>query len=234
MQQAIDELIHGLSDPAILFGHFTYLLLIVSMLMRKMVWLRSIAVASGIAKIIYRAFMVVDPVSVLWETIFVLVNVGQLAVIWYYENHHAFTEDERYFMSTIPREVERRSIRKLLNLSSVRQVETGDTLITEGTPMTELMFIASGVATVEHEGTVVAACGPGDYLGEMSFLTGKPASATARASKPVRLIVFDQLKLKNALDGDPGVRRAMESSLNLNLVGKLFRANEHHTVVETG
>ena len=42
----MSELLAGLTDPAILFGHFTYFLLIVSMLMRRMVWLRAFAVAS--------------------------------------------------------------------------------------------------------------------------------------------------------------------------------------------
>lgn len=43
----LEELIQGLSDPVILFGHFTYLLLIVSMLMRRMVALRVLVVASA-------------------------------------------------------------------------------------------------------------------------------------------------------------------------------------------
>ena len=44
MTSMIDQLLRGLSDPVILFGHFTYLLLIISMLMRRMVALRLIAV----------------------------------------------------------------------------------------------------------------------------------------------------------------------------------------------
>ncbi len=229
MQHALDELVFGLSDPAILFGHFTYFLLIVSMLMRRMVWLRSLAVASGVAKIIYRAFLVLDPVSVVWEAIFVVVNVAQLVILWYYERHHTFAEDERHFIASMPSGVERRSLKRLLEQATVRQVEPGATLTVEGEPVTELMFIASGVATIEHGGVVVAACGAGDYVGEMSFLTGKPASATARAAKAVRVLVFDQAKLKTTIDGDAGIRRAMESSMNLNLVGKLFRANDQHS-----
>lgn len=226
MSQLLDELIAGLTDPAILFGHFTYLLLIISMLMRRMVWLRSLAVASGVAKIIYRAFLVLDPVSVIWETIFVLVNVGQLAILWYYERHHSFAEDERHFVSTMPSGVERRSLKRLLEQADMRQVPAGETLTVEGESVGQLMFISSGVVTIERAGVVIAACGVGDYLGEMSFLTGKPASATARAVKPVRVLSFDQDKLKLAIESDAGIRRAMESSLNLNLVGKLFRANE--------
>ena len=37
MSAFFDEFVKGLSDPMILFGHFTYALLIASMLMRRMV-----------------------------------------------------------------------------------------------------------------------------------------------------------------------------------------------------
>jgi hypothetical protein len=226
MPQLVDQLIAGLTDPVILFGHFTYFLLIVSMLMRRMVWLRSLAVASGLAKIVYRGFFVFDPVSVLWETIFVAVNIGQLIILWYYERHHTFEEDQRHFVSSMPAGVERRSLKNLLELSTVREIQPGATLTTVGEAVTELIFVTKGVAVIERDGAVVAACGTGDYVGEMSFLTGRPASATAKAFKPMRVLVFDQLKLKAAMASDAGIRRAMESSLNLNLVGKLVRSND--------
>ena len=226
MPHFLDELLTGFTNPVILFGHFTYFLLIVSMLMRRMVWLRSLAVASGLAKIVYRAFFMVDPVSVVWEAIFVAVNIGQLIILWYYERHHTFEEDQRHFVSSMPPGVERRSLKNLLELSTVREVPAGATLTTAGEAVTELIFVTKGVAVIERDGTTVAACGVGDYVGEMSFLTGRPASATAKAFKPMRVLAFDQLKLKAAMDSDAGIRRAMESSLNLNLVGKLVRAND--------
>lgn len=229
MSTALQDLFAGLSNPVVLFGHLTYLLLIISMLMRRMVWLRSLAVASGLAKIIYRGFFVVDPVSVVWETVFVAVNVGQLIVLWYYERHHTFEGDQRHFIASIPAGVERRSLKRLLGFSSAREVPAGATLTTEGEPVSDLIFVTSGVAVVERAGVVVGACEAGDYVGEMSFLTGKPASATAKAFKPMRVLVFDQAKLKSAIETDAGIRRAMESSLNLNLVGKLVRSNDQHT-----
>ena len=91
--------------------------------------------------------------------------------------------------------------------------------------MEALYYLVSGVATIEKDGTVIAACGPGDYVGEMSFVSGHPASATARAVKKMKVLAFDQAKLRSVIASDSGIRRAMEASLNLNLVGKLTRAN---------
>jgi hypothetical protein len=230
MQQ---ELIAGLSDPAVLFGHFTYLLLIISVLMRRMVWLRLFAVASGVTKIIYRAFFILDPVSVLWETVFVIVNLVQLAIIWYYEYHHRFSEDGRHFAESMPAGTERSAIKRLLDLSDLVRNEPGDVLTREGAPVRNLMYVADGIVKIEHGDKVVAICGPGDYVGELSFLSGSPATATATVVKPARILAFDQARLAAAVEGDLQLRRTLESALNRNLAGKLTRANEQ-TPAEQG
>lgn len=220
-----EELVHGLSSPVTLFGHFTYFLLIVSVLMRRMVWLRSLAVASGIAKIVYRAVFVLDPVSVLWETIFVIVNVVQLAIIWYYEYQHRFSPDEHHFVSNMPAGIERSAIKKLLELSDLVAAAPDEVLTREGEPVQNLMYVADGIVKIEHGGRVVAICGPGDYVGELSFLSGNPATATATVVKPTRILAFDQKRLNTSIEADPKLARTLESALNRNLAGKLARAN---------
>lgn len=225
MTSLLDELLRGLSDPVILFGHFTYFLLIASMLMRRMVTLRILAVASGLAKIVYRAVFVLDPVSVLWETIFVIVNVVQLLIIWYYEYHHRFDEEHQHFADNMPDTVDRSAIKRLLDLAELERLEPGRTLTSEGQAVSQLVYIADGIVKVEHADRVVAICGPGDYIGELSFLSGNPASATATVVKPTRALVFDQARLTTAIGTDAQLRRTLESALNKNLAGKLTRSN---------
>ncbi|MEQ1900184.1 MAG: cyclic nucleotide-binding domain-containing protein [Devosia sp.] len=218
-------LLRGLTDPAILFGHFTYFLLIVSMLMRRMIWLRAFAILSGTTKILYRAVLVVDPVSVLWETVFTLVNIGQLVLIWYYEYHHRFAEEENHFADSMPAGIERGAIKRLLELSELVRAAPGEKLTIEGEPVTSLIYVADGIVQIERGDRIVAICGPGDYVGELSFLSGDPASATASVVKPARLLSFSQDKLRTATAANPELRRTLESALNRNLAGKLVRTN---------
>ncbi|MEJ0023746.1 MAG: hypothetical protein WDN76_10195 [Alphaproteobacteria bacterium] len=132
----------GLFDPAILFGHFSYFLLILSMMMRRMLWLRSIAIASGITKIIYRAFFVLDPVSVFWESVFVAVNVFQIVALWYFDNHY------------------RRAVRRVLQFARAAQYEAGAALAVENAAVSDLIYITQGAVAIERGGAIVAACGP--------------------------------------------------------------------------
>jgi hypothetical protein len=221
---ALEAIWHALADPVVAFGHFSYFLLIVSMLMRRMVWLRTLAVASGLTKIVYRAFFAVDLVSVFWESIFVLVNIGQLLVIWYYEKHHRFGEEQSHFVDNVPG-VERSAIKRLLELSELERYEPGTALTEENKPVSKLMYLADGVVKVESGDRIVAICGPGDYIGELSFLSGRPASATAIVVKPVRVLAFDQKRLADAIEADAQLKRTLETALNKNLAGKLARSN---------
>lgn len=221
----LQQLWTGLANPVELFGHFTYFLLIVSMLMRRMIWLRSLAVASGLTKIVYRAFFVLDPVSVLWETIFVIVNVVELGIIWYAEYRHRFTEEGSHFAANMPAGTERASIKRLLEYAELMRFQPGETLTRQSEAVPHLMYIADGIVKIEVGDRVVAICGPGDYIGELSFLSGQAANATATVVKPVRALAFDQAKLSAAIEADPALRRTLESALNRNLAGKLARSN---------
>lgn len=214
------------NDAAIWVGHFSYFLLIVSMLMRRMLWLRAIAIASGIIKIIYRGFFVFDPVSVFWETVFVGVNITQLIVLWYFDNHYRFKDEKLHFAERIPAGINRRAVRQLLKLATPAQYEIGAHLTEEGAAVTKLIYLADGVVTIERGGVTVAACDAGDYIGELSFLTGNPSTATAIVQKPVRALVFDQARLRMAITEDSELRRVVEVALNHNLAGKLVRSNE--------
>lgn len=211
-------------DPSHILTHVPYALLVLSMLMNDMGWLRAIAIAAGVIRIINRAWFEIDPIIVFWEVIFVAVNVGQLAILWYYARRHRFAEHESHFADSMPASVDRRSIRRLLKLAHLRSAEPGETLTTEGALVDELMFIAEGVVQIEREGRIVAVCGPGDFLGEMSFVSGSPASATAVVARPLRYLAFNQMRLRNALEGDSELKQAMDASFNRNLVGKLAKS----------
>lgn len=212
-------------DPSHLLTHLPYALLVISMLMNDMGWLRAIAISAGVIRIINRAFFEIDPIIVFWEVIFVGVNVVQLLILWYYAKRYRFSEDEQRFAAIMPASIDRRTIRRLLRLAKLRHAAEGQQLTHEGRPVTELVFIADGVMQIEQGGRIVAVCGPGDFVGEMSFVTGAPASATAVAAKPMRYLAFEQSRLRAAIEADNDLRQALDASLNHNLVGKLAKAN---------
>ncbi len=204
-------------------GHATYMLLIASMLMRDMAWLRTIAIISALLKIYYRLYLVPDVVSAFWESLFVLVNVGQLLLTWWLNARMVFTEDERVFITAACPNLSNHRARKLLRCGQWSQSAGTKVLTRQGQPVDHLVFVARGMVEIERNGEVVATCGHGDFVGEMSFITGNPASATAIALAETVYLALDKEKVREALAADHHLRDALQYSFNKNLVEKLAK-----------
>lgn len=220
-QQFLTEFI----DPNNLVGHTAYVLLIVSMMMRSMRWLRIFAIGAGSVSAIYY-WAQADYVSVFWETLFTLVNILQLVIIAIENWRGKFSSDEQYFIETCLPGVERAQARRFVKLGAWTQVSEGAILITEDTCPQRLKFVVDGTANITREEKYLGKIGKGDFLGEMSYLTGKPASASVTAKTQMSFLAFERGMLKEHLTKYPDVRFALESSFNRNLVGKLVKTND--------
>jgi CRP-like cAMP-binding protein len=233
MDSVVSLILENLT-PGKLVGHLSYILLIVSMLMRTMTMLRIIAVSAGVVSAAYGFFWLNDPVTVFWETIFVLTNLGQLLILWFENRRTSFSEEEQMFVDSAIPGVEKAHARRLLRRGEWHEAEAGEILIDEDQIAPRLIFLVKGAVSIERAGKIVGVCGHSDFLGEMSFMSGKPATATAVVANQVRYLSFDRDILKSALERDKEVRHAMESSFNRNLVGKLAKSNESRNVDKPG
>ena len=220
MQQFID----AFTDPANLVGHIAYVFLIGSMMMRSMHWLRLFAIAAGLISAIYY-YTLSDYVSMFWESLFSLVNIIQLSLLAIENRRGKFSEEEQLFFESVLRNVERAHARALIKAGNWFDVKVGETLVIQGTWPKRLKFIVSGHAQISVDGKEIAYVGPGDFLGEMSYLTGKAATATATAITPVRFLSFERSKLESELDKHADLRHALEAGFNRNLVEKLVKSN---------
>lgn len=222
----MDQVVAQLTDPISAVGHLNYILVILSVSMSSMRWLRVFAIASGITGVFYYGFLTADRISATWEFVFTMVNAVQLAIVLFAGRRRVTDEDEKFFVQTVMPTLEANLRALMLKRARWTTREPGDVLVEEGEASPQLVFIARGAASVEAGGKMVGVCGPGDFLGEMSFLSGRPASATVRVANEIRCCVFDPVVLRALTRKNPGIKQALEYSFNRNLVGKLERMNE--------
>ena len=206
-------------------GHAGYVLLIVSMLMTRITWLRVLAIASGVLE---GSFYLVnnDPVSLFWEGIFVLTNVAQLAIAAYRNQMARFSADERAFYEIAVPTLEPAEARRLLHAGRWIDAAPGTVLAREGEPVPDLAFLVAGEVDIVVGSQVVGQCGPGSFVGEISVSTGGPASATATARTAVRYLAFERVFLRGLLDGSGEIGRAVELAFRHGLRDKLMRTNQ--------
>jgi hypothetical protein len=225
MEAFLAEFWSDFSRPENFVGHFAYVLLILSMMMRNMNWLRFFAIMAGsISAFFY--FTIGDVVSMFWESMFTLVNLAQFMILQVENRRGKFTDDEEMFIAACLGGVERAYARRLCKLGAWIEVQEDVTLITEDTCPKQLVFLVSGEASVSRKGKEIGVVRRGDFLGEMSYLTGQQATATVVTRQPTRYLAFERDILKAHLEKSVEVRHALEASFNRNLVAKLVNTNQ--------
>ncbi len=210
---------------AALVGHAGYMLLILSMIMTRMLWLRIIAIGAGVLQAVYYGVFLHDPVGTFWELVFTLTNVTQLVILAYRNRAAHFTADERAFYETAVPTLEAADARKLIAAGRWVTAEPGTVLTREGENAPVLAFIVSGEVDISVNGRKVGDCGPGSFVGEISVSSNIPASATATVHSPTRYLGFDRDFVVQTLDrhGDIGI--ALELAFRQGLRDKLLRTN---------
>jgi hypothetical protein len=220
-EEFVHALLNSWSTTDDIVRNITYALLLLSVLMRNISWLRSFAIASGTGRIIFE-----DPVTAFWETLLVTINVIQLALIWWDNRKRRFSPATEQFLSTFDPRLGNAAAAALVKAGYWREASAGAVLTTQGIPVDSLIYIASGEVRIEVGGAQVGTCSTGDFLGEMTWQSGKPATGTAVAADLVTYLRFDRKRLKKLLDKTPELKFALQTSFNRNLVDKLVRSNQ--------
>lgn len=92
-------------------------------------------------------------------------------------------------------------------------VAPGRVLIRQDHNHNEIFVIASGTASVEVDGEVVAEIPAGEVIGELGFFVQAPASATVKAKTPMDLLVIPYNRFNQILDDNPRLTRDIAREL---------------------
>lgn len=206
-------------------GHLAYVLLVASMLMRSMVWLRIVVIASALVAVLYAAVWLGDPVSLFWETMLVAVNIAQLTLTWVLNRRARFTAEEQGFVDARLPGLSRQEARRLLNLGQWQDVPQGHELTRQGAKVATLVYLTGGAARVQVDGRTVATIQPGHFVGEMSVVDGGPASATVAMAAPGRLWALPRPALDRLRADGSRLAAALELAIAHDLKAKVVLAN---------
>lgn len=210
----------------LLVGNLSYVLLVISMMMTRMLLLRLVAIGSGLAGLVYSYFWLDDPVGTFWEIVFSLVNIIQIALITYQNLVARFSDDEQLFYDRVVPALEPRQVRRLLRAGTWLDAEPGTELICQGQSVSHLVFLRSGKARILVDKNPVGTCMAGSIVGEIGISTGAPATATVVVEEPLRYFALERDVLRKLMRNDPDIASAIEKGNLRNLEHKLARMNE--------
>jgi CRP-like cAMP-binding protein len=100
----------------------------------------------------------------------------------------------------------KRELTEIASLADELDVPDGRTLTKEGASGREFVVIVEGSATVKRKGRTINTLSAGDFLGELSLLTGRPRTATVTTAEPSRLLVITAGAFRRLLRDAPSIQ----------------------------
>ena len=112
-----------------------------------------------------------------------------------------------------------------LNLEiTLSEAPTGSTLFEEGDPTDGVAAILEGDVEIVKQGRTLTTLGPGSVLGELSlFVPSATRTATARATSPVRMIVWNANDIQGRLARHERLATSIVADLAFVLAERLDR-----------
>lgn len=202
-------------------GHLSYLLLVLSMLMRHMLWLRLFVITSAMAGIAFDHFWLQNPVGVFWQSLLVVVNVAELALLWRNDRRARFTAEEDRFRESLLSGLSPGRTRRLLDMGRWETLPSETVLTREGQRPEFLTYLASGAVRIERQGRLLRLVGEGHFIGEMSMMGDGLAVATAVMQDSGRVWRIERPKLDRLRESNPAAMAAVEAGVARDMRAKL-------------
>lgn len=212
---------HLLQDSLV---HIGYALMLIALLARDILWLRGILVISQSVLACYAWYRGVLPIA-FWNVVFVCINLvwvvrilrERAAVVL---PEHLRALHARHFAALAPPEFLR------FWSWAEKRVLRDAALIAEGSRPDALYFLLRGEAAILHGDKPVTRCGAGHFVGEMSLLTGEPATADVRCVGEVELMRWPAEQLRELRGRNAVLWSKLQSAIGHDLVEKIRLASE--------
>ncbi len=201
--------------------HFFYLTQALALLFKDALWLRLAMIASNSAGLTYYILEQKGGNEPLWLAAFLLINVVHLALLVRSRSSLIWTDEELDLRNTVFKQLSAGAFKKLMKAGRWKTYKASEILASEGREVKSVMFVYSGAAVVQVGARTIAHLRHNTFVGEMSFVTGAPASATVKTVQLTRCLVWQAKALRDLLAKESELRTAMQSIFSHDLMGKL-------------
>lgn len=206
-------------------AHIGFLLMAVSLFLTNIFWLRVFLILSFLFQIVY--FSLSDTplyTGIAYNVVFILINLYRLVSLQKARRLVDAATGGPLLRAELTG-LDDEHIATLIEFGEAFELPKGAPLTVEGEAVDAVYLIQAGRAVVEAGGAKVGSLGPGEFVGEVSFLTGIAATATVRAETDLSVIALDSARLKAAGEADPVLSAAIHAVIGRELARKLAASN---------
>ena len=204
--------------------HVAALFYLLAFLFRDQLILRGLILLGNLVYVLYFYFAPETPLwgGIFWSSMFTIVNLAMVWLIFFDEVQFSLPADERKLFDLL-QDLTPGQFRKLMKAGK-RGVAAAPLVITrENEPQHQLYFVTDGRLTIEKAGQR-AVSEARTFIGEIAFLLSQPATATVTLEPGCHYCVWDSETLHALLDGSPALRTAVSAAMNRKLAQKVAQS----------
>ena len=213
---------------ATLAGHLAFGLIAFSFLVKDILYLRILSILASLFSVLYNFYILVEPMwlAINWNIIFVLVNIYHIAVIIYEKRPVKMSDKEKELYETMFRGLSPVEFLKITKIAQWKKFKSPLPIIQQGKPVNDLILIYNGMVDILVNDNKVAELKDGQFVGEMSFLTEKPATATCKVAHTTECLVWPQKDFKDLLKRNPSLYFTIQSLLSEQVSNNLVSSSQ--------
>ena len=207
-------------DLATLAGHLAFGLIAFSFLVKDILWLRVVSIVASLFSVLYNFYIPVEPMwlAINWNIVFVLVNIYHIAVIIYEKRPIKMAPKDKELYETLFKDLSPVEYLKITKIANWKTFKSGETIIRQEHLVTDLVLIYNGTVDVVVGKKKVAELKDGQFVGEMSFLTEKSATATCIVKHDTECLMWKQPEFKDLLKRNPSLYYTIQGLLSNQLI----------------
>ena len=209
-------------------GHLAFGLIAFSFLVKDIFWLRIVSILASLFSVFYNYLIPLEPMwlAINWNFIFIAVNLYHIAVILYEKREVKMDDKNQELYDTLFSEMTPVEYLKISRAAKWELVKAGQRIITQGMPVPDLYLIYNGTVDVMVDNEQIAELKDGEFVGEMSFLTEKVATATCKVKYDAQCLVWKQKEFKELLKRNPSLYFTIQSVLSSQVSDKLVKSTK--------
>jgi len=214
-------------NVAAIAGHLAFGLIAFSFIVKDILYLRLVSILASLFSVFYNWVIPVEPmwIPIGWNFVFVLLNLYHIAVLMYEKRPVKMNDKNAELYETLFKDMTPVEYLKVSKIAEWKTFKPGEIIIQQGMPVKDLHLIYNGTVDVVVKDKTVAQLKDGQFVGEMSFLTEKPATATCVVKHDTECLVWKQEQFKDLLKRNPSLYFTIQSLLSTQVSSALVSSN---------
>ena len=213
---------------ATIAGHLAFGLIAFSFLVKDILYLRLVSILASLFSVFYNYVIPVEPmwIAVGWNFVFISLNLYHIAVLVYEKRPVHMSPKHKELYETMFKDLTPVEFLKITKIADWERFKSGENITQQNHKVPDLHLIYNGTVDVTVNGTKVAELKDGQFVGEMSFLTEKPATATCVVKHDSEVLVWKQQQFKELLKRNPSLYFTIQSLLSVQVSSALVNISK--------